>query len=249
VLVVDDHQDSRESLADLIAVFGADVRVAAGGPQALAIAQEFLPEVVFLDLGMPGMNGLQVAQALLADSRTRDVTLVAVTGFGGAEHRAMSLAAGIHLHMLKPVPLQALVEVLRMGPPRSHKARSENTVVVVDDNPAGLYATARGLSSQGFRVLTAQTGREALTLADKGTAMVLDVVLPDLDGIAVCRMLRARAATAALPILHLSAMCITHSESEEAHRAGSDAYLMGPAHSETIARMLDVLITARSPAR
>lgn len=159
VLVVDDHQDSRESLADLVTALGGVVRVAANGPQALAIAKEFLPEVVLLDLGMPGMNGVEVAHALLADSRTSNVTLVAVTGFGGAEHRAMSLAAGIHLHMLKPVPLDALIEVLRMGRPRSREARSNDTVVVVDDHPAGRYATARGLSSQGFKVLEAQSGR------------------------------------------------------------------------------------------
>lgn len=87
-----------------------------------------------------------------------------------------------------------------------------------------------------------------MALADQGAAMVLDVVLPDIDGITVCRMLRARAATAALPIVHLSSLCLTYSESEAAHRAGSDAYVMGPAHTGTIARMLDVLITARSPA-
>lgn len=169
-----------------------------------------------------------------------------MTGYGSAEYRARSLSSGIHLHLLKPVPFERIVEVLQVGPPRSHAERNADTVVVVDDNPAGLYATKRGLTEHGFKVICAQSGREALNLADQGTAMVLDVFLPDIDGFAVCRALRSRATTASLPILHLSSMCLTESDEEEAKRAGGDAYLMGPAHTGTLSRMLDVLITGRS---
>src|SRR5262245_51569246 len=87
-------------------------------------------------------------------------------------------------------------------------------IVVVDDNPASLYSTSRILRSAGFDVIEATTGAQALAAAatpDVGL-VVLDINLPDIDGLEVCRRLRARSNTAYLPIIHLTATFLAHDD-------------------------------------
>ena len=86
--------------------------MASDGAQALALAEQFAPHVLFLDIGMPGMDGYQLARALRADPRQRHALLVALTGWGGAEDRARTAAAGFDLHLTKPVDLDAVAHAL-----------------------------------------------------------------------------------------------------------------------------------------
>jgi len=111
VLVVDDNEDAALSLASLLLHDGHEVRVAHTGEEGLRIAFEFEPEVVLLDLGLPGMNGLQVARELR--SRVgREVRLVAVTGWGQAKDRESTREAGFDNHLTKPVDREELEQLL-----------------------------------------------------------------------------------------------------------------------------------------
>lgn len=112
VLVVDDNTDAAESLAELLALRGHEVQTAHSGSDALATASRFRPAVVFLDIGLPGMNGYEVAQALRADECCADVVLVALTGWGSEEDRKRSKEAGFDLHLVKPVESSHLQTVL-----------------------------------------------------------------------------------------------------------------------------------------
>ncbi len=103
VLVVDDNRDSAEMLGMLIGMHGHDVRTAFSGPDALALATEFVPDVVFLDIGLPVMSGYEVAQQLRRLEPTQRSLLVALTGWGAPEHVARARAAGFDVHMTKPV--------------------------------------------------------------------------------------------------------------------------------------------------
>jgi PAS domain S-box-containing protein len=114
VLVVDDSPDAADSLALLLRLDGQDVRVAYSGPAALAQAGQFHPEVVFLDIGMPGMDGYEVARRLRAGSGLGGAVLVAVTGWGQEEDRRRSSEAGFNHHLVKPVEPKAL-EALLVG--------------------------------------------------------------------------------------------------------------------------------------
>lgn len=110
VLVVDDNEDAATSLAALLAHEGHEVRVAHAGEEALALAFEFEPEAVLLDIGMPGMSGLEVARQLRRRMGT-GVRLIAVTGWGQAQDRELTREAGFDFHLTKPVG-QAEVEPL-----------------------------------------------------------------------------------------------------------------------------------------
>jgi PAS domain S-box-containing protein len=112
VLVVDDNVDAAESLGALLEIEGHEVRVAHDGNNALAIAAEFRPRVVFLDIGMPGKDGYQVAREMRMLEATRDATLVALTGWGAQEDRARSRNAGFDHHLTKPAGLGSVEELL-----------------------------------------------------------------------------------------------------------------------------------------
>jgi PAS domain S-box-containing protein len=101
VLVVDDNQDAANSMARVLEFFGHEVYCAYDGP-ALAAAAERLPDVVVLDIGLPGMDGYEVARRLRADARFARIPLIAVTGYGQEEDRARSRDAGFDEHLAKP---------------------------------------------------------------------------------------------------------------------------------------------------
>ena len=108
VLVVDDNIDAADSFATMLALAGHQVRAAYSGVEALAVADEFAPAVVFCDIGMPGMTGYDVARRLRADGKFARARLVAVTGWGSDEDRRRALEAGFDLHLAKPVDWPAV---------------------------------------------------------------------------------------------------------------------------------------------
>ena len=112
ILVVDDNVDAAESLMMMMKILGQDVRVAFDGPTALDIATEFRPELVFLDIGMPEMDGYEVARRIRGEPRTRDARLVALTGWGQIEDREHSRRAGFDEHLVKPADPAVLERVL-----------------------------------------------------------------------------------------------------------------------------------------
>jgi CheY-like chemotaxis protein len=111
VLIVDDNIDSSESLALLIQAWGHEVAVAHDGVSALALAAEFLPELALVDIGLPGMNGYELAPRLR--QAHRDLYLVAMTGYGRDEDRKTAHAAGFDLHVVKPADVEELQDCLR----------------------------------------------------------------------------------------------------------------------------------------
>jgi len=103
VLLIDDNVDAAESLAQLLTLSGHDARTAGDGSQAMRVAQEFHPEVVFCDLGLPGMNGFDLAKELRTLPFGRDIVLAALTGYGQPSDREKTARAGFDAHLVKPV--------------------------------------------------------------------------------------------------------------------------------------------------
>jgi signal transduction histidine kinase/ActR/RegA family two-component response regulator len=112
VLVVDDNKDSAESLAMLLKLRGHEVVSVHDGPEALKLAEEFRPDLILLDIGLPGMNGYDVAQKIRHDLRMSRVTLAALTGWGQEEDRRRSKEAGFNHHLVKPVNSDDLMKLL-----------------------------------------------------------------------------------------------------------------------------------------
>jgi len=112
ILVVDDYADAAESMAMLLKAEGHEVETADCGMKAIDRAQAFRPQVVLLDIGLPDLDGYEVAKRLRALPETHDVTLIALTGYGQAEDRERSQSAGFNHHLLKPVDFAKLSDLL-----------------------------------------------------------------------------------------------------------------------------------------
>lgn len=112
VLVVDDNQDSADSLSMLLRMMGHEVATAHDGFEAVAAATTFLPDVVILDIGLPKLNGYEVAKRIREQPRGKTMVLVALTGWGQDEHRRLSQDAGFDHHLTKPVEIEVLQEIL-----------------------------------------------------------------------------------------------------------------------------------------
>jgi CheY-like chemotaxis protein len=115
VLVVDDNADAAESLAMVLGLAGQDVRTVYDGPGALAQARAFRPDIIILDIGMPGMDGREVALRLRQMPELAAVRLIAMTGWGQDEDRRASEEAGFERHLVKPVDPAVLMQLLEDG--------------------------------------------------------------------------------------------------------------------------------------
>jgi CheY-like chemotaxis protein len=112
VLVMDDNQDVARSVARLLAVAGHEVRVAQDGESGMSVAREFAPHAILLDLGLPVMDGLQVARRIRQEPRLRNVLLIALTGYGQDADRQATKDAGFDYHLAKPVDFKTIESTL-----------------------------------------------------------------------------------------------------------------------------------------
>lgn len=124
--------------------------------------------------------------------------------------------------------------------------RSRHQLLVVNDDPIGRYTTVRQLQSAGFPVIEASTGMQALALADESlSAVVLDIHLPDIDGLEVCRRLRRQPTTFKLPVIHLTAAYLTDEDKVRGLDSGADAYLTHPVEPAVLISTIQSLVRTR----
>ena len=112
ILVVDDNHDSALSLAMILSIMGHETRTAHDGEMAVVTAESFLPDIVLLDIGLPKLNGYEVAQRIREQPWGASMFLIAVTGWGQDEDRQRSSEVGLNAHMVKPVEVSVLEKLL-----------------------------------------------------------------------------------------------------------------------------------------
>jgi CheY-like chemotaxis protein len=113
ILVVDDNVDLACGLARLLQIHGHDVRIAHDGPTGLDEAKKSKPDVVLLDIGLPGMDGYQLAACLREEETVKDATLIAISGYGQEEDLRLAREAGFDHHLLKPIASDDLIKILK----------------------------------------------------------------------------------------------------------------------------------------
>lgn len=113
VLVIDDNLDAAESLGAYLDILGHEVAIAHDGVRGLQLAKEFLPDVILLDIGLPGADGYEVARRIRKEEFGRNVTLIAVTGWGQAQDKQAAFEAGFNRHCTKPIDHKVLNEILQ----------------------------------------------------------------------------------------------------------------------------------------
>jgi DNA-binding response OmpR family regulator len=125
VLVIEDNSDAQQVMKDLLELWGHDVACASDGVSGVNEVWSFAPEVALIDIGLPGIDGYEVARQVRAKPAGKDVLLVALTGYGAPEQRTAAIEAGFDLHLVKPVDPERLATLLRQPPRRAAGASSQ----------------------------------------------------------------------------------------------------------------------------
>lgn len=175
ILVVDDNRDAAKSLAMLLELKGAEIQVSYDGPSALAALEQHPPDAIILDIGMPGMNGLEVARRIRARPEYRRIALIAMTGLGEQADRQRSLDAGFDRHLVKPISFDSLDAVLRDLRDRDRPAHPQHPdPAKIEARAASLiHDLAQPLSSAGCYALAA---RALAAASDADTARLRDTL-------------------------------------------------------------------------
>lgn len=184
VLVIDDDRDHAESIADILSMRGHSVVAAFSGEQGVEIFRRQDFDIVFMDVKLPGMNGVET---FFEFKKIRpDARVMMMTGFSLEQLITQALENGALGVLKKPFAIQDLLKVLEQIKPRG-------MVVVADDDPEFAASLEPILVQHGYRVVTASTGEEALdkASADGVDCLVLDLSMPLLTGIDVYRKLQA----------------------------------------------------------
>ncbi len=122
ILVVDDQVDVRDTLREFCESLGYNVRAARDGYTGVQLALDWHPEIALIDIGLPGIDGFEVARRIRADSRGRDIRLIALTGYGAESQRNLAIAAGFEIHLVKPVDPGRLALLLSSAAPAIERA-------------------------------------------------------------------------------------------------------------------------------
>lgn len=112
ILVVDDNQDTAQSMGELLEILGHQTKVAFDGPKAVELAIAFKPDLVLLDIGLPMVDGYEVARRMRLVESLQDATLIALTGYGRDEDREKARESGFDKHFTKPIDLNDLQKLL-----------------------------------------------------------------------------------------------------------------------------------------
>jgi two-component system CheB/CheR fusion protein len=134
LLVVDDNHDSAESMRMMFRLAGHEVRTVHEGSEAVEAAAGFGAQVVLLDIGLPDIDGYEVARRLRADPRTREALIIAITGYGREEDLRKSREAGIDEHVVKPVDPDKVLERIARGAVRNSGAGAKSDIPHREDH-------------------------------------------------------------------------------------------------------------------
>ncbi len=206
-LVIDDEEDSRLLIAEQLRELGCDVFLAPSGKQGLRLAREKRPDLITLDLMMPGMNGWEVLRRFQADPELRDVPVVIVSIVAGENRGTLFGAVEI---VDKPVGRSTLKRVIE----KHLRPRRRGEVLVVDDDPSSRQLLAELVGEYGFRVVEASNGAEGLAqiARSKPDLVLLDLMMPVMDGLAFLSRLRKNPEHRHLPVIVVSAKDLTLNE-------------------------------------
>jgi len=198
ILIIDDEEIITALLKDSIEKMGYDVEIAHSGMQGLRKAETLKPDVIALDVMMPGMDGINIIKKLKDNPATKDIPVLLMS-VAGDSYRKEGLRIGAAGVLKKPLDFRQLETKIRV-------LTQKKTILVVDDDPDTLKLIEIKLSNSGYVVITAENGQQAINKAREliPSLILLDYDLPDKDGGKVSRELKQDNQTADIPIIMYS---------------------------------------------
>ena len=251
ILLVEDGQDARDMLRFYLAQLGHHVYEAADGPSAVEAALRLTPDMALIDIGLPGLNGYEVARRIRADPAGKQMYLVAVTGYGQPKDREQALASGFDDYLgetVRPRPDGGSPERGAAGISKKEDDGMKTRVLVVDDEESSRSGLVLMLTTIGYEVESAADGEEAIERARafRPAVVIADLVMPGVDGLGVLKAVRSE-----LP--HTVVILLTGHASIEsavaAMRDGAYDYLTKPVEPRRLRALLDKAVEKAEVAR
>jgi CheY-like chemotaxis protein len=207
VLVIDDDAAARELVARFLEKQGLTVVSVADGAAGLAAAREHHPDVITLDVVMPGLDGWAVLTALKGDPVTADIPVVMLSA---VDEKNLGFALGASDYLTKPIERDRLLRVLRKYG-RGRREGAARCVLVVEDDAAIRAALRRAMEREGWDVVEAEHGRAALqrTAERVPDLVLLDLMMPEMNGFEFLEALRERESWRAIPVVVITARELT----------------------------------------
>jgi two-component system cell cycle response regulator len=242
ILVVDDNRLNRKLACDLLVMEGYDVQECEDAEQALDLLESgAMPDLVLMDIALPGMDGLDLTRRLRADPRFAAMPIVALTAFAmkGDEQKAMR--AGCSGYVAKPIDTRLLPVQVAKVLDAAAQARARLTIMVVEDHRIDLKLAGDCIEFGGHMVLSSTTAEEAIARLGEGhpDVVLLDLNLPGMDGLSFLRRLKADPVTRGLPVVAVTAYPDVY-QRDELMAAGCAAYVEKPVDMRKLVRALEL---------
>jgi two-component system, cell cycle response regulator len=241
LLLIDDNPLNLKLARDVLELGGYTVVTAGDAEEALQLLSEPLPDLILLDLALPGMDGLSFCRLIKADARWSHIPVVALTAYAMKGDDRKALDAGCAAYITKPIDTRRLAhQVGQVLAGASRQAESRVRILVVEDDRIDLRLMGEVLEINGHMVL-ANTSAEAAahTVQHKHPDVILlDLQLPGMDGLAFVRQLKSQPDTRNIPIVAITAFHDRYRR-DELLAAGCAAYLVKPVDTRELARQLE----------
>lgn len=259
ILVVEDNRDNRELMQYLLNAFGYTPLLASGGADGIRLAREQRPDLILMDVQMPGMDGYEVTAQMRKDAGVDGCTVVAVTAFAMVGDRERILSSGFDGYISKPIAAETFVtQVETFLPPQLRLGASPNgsahthmkSILVLDDRSDDRELLATLIGHAGYSVRGASTGDEALGLVrtERPDLVITDILMPVMNGYEFVRRLRSDPETEATPVI----FCTAHYEEKEVRRlaaaCGVSHFIPKPCDPRTVVRTVADTLGAPPPS-
>ncbi len=241
VLVIDDEQNARDLLERGLVKEGFRVISAAGGEEGVRLAKERIPDVVTLDVLMPGMDGWAVLKELKADDATRDIPVIMISM---VDDKEMGYALGATDYLSKPFDRERLAAMLKKYAVQERASR----VLVVEDDPATREMARRTMEQERWKVFEAENGKVGLDqMAQHEVDLILlDLMMPEMDGFEFVAELRKNEKWRQVPVVVVTAKDLTPEDKVRLDGHVKKVFQKGTFSREELAREIRQVMASRS---
>ena len=242
VLIIDDEQNARDLLERGLAKEGFSVLTAKGGEEGVRMAQERQPDVITLDVLMPGMDGWAVLKALKAEDSTRDIPVIMISM---VDDKEMGYALGATDYLSKPFDREKLAAMLK----RYAVHTRASSVLVVEDDPATREMARRTMEHERWQVIEAENGRVGLEQMARHEVdlILLDLMMPEMDGFEFVAELRKNEKWRVVPVVVVTAKDLTPEDRTRLNGHVKKVFQKGTFSREELAREIRQVIVAKTP--
>jgi two-component system cell cycle response regulator len=241
ILVVDDNQLNRKLACDLLALEGYELQQCENAEQVFALMSHGpMPDLILMDISLPGMDGLTLTRHLKADPRVASIPIVAMTAFAMKGDDKKAMAAGCSGYITKPIDTRRLPAQVAEALAAGRQERERLQIMIVEDHRIDMKLAGERVRLSGHVVLSNTTAEEALASLSEGRpdVVLLDLNLPGMDGLSFVRLLKAKPETRDLPIVAVTAYPDNY-QRDELMAAGCAAYLVKPIDARQLLQELE----------